>query len=100
MFQLITQALTPNILLVEFLKGQYLDHYYFCYILMIYQIFLIGLNSFYLQMIQIFILKQTNLIKYKIVGKSLLQKLFPFAFSVKYVYLTFSYVELNEESEK
>ena len=60
-----TQTLTQNILLVEFLKGQYLVHYYFCYILMIYQIFLVNLNSFYSQMIQIFILKQTILIKYK-----------------------------------
>ena len=34
---------TQNISLVEFLKGQYLDHYYFCYILMIYQIFLISI---------------------------------------------------------
>ena len=44
---------------MEFLEVQYLDYYYFCYILMIYQIFLISFIFFYLQMIQIFILKQT-----------------------------------------
>ena len=46
MFQLIIQPLTQNISLVEFLKGQYLDHYYFCYILMIYQIFPISFIFF------------------------------------------------------
>ena len=40
-------------------QGQYLDPYYFCYIFMIYQIFLISFIFFFLQMIQIFILKQT-----------------------------------------